>query len=252
MQGPQRLRHHVVGPLRVLAARHVVVDRHHVLARDQIAVEERADDDGVVQAGALAQIEHHLGVEVGDRGERDVELAAGELLPDRAEGVDRARDAALRSGVEGQHGDVGALERLLVRPEQRAELLLGGGDDRVVVVRTEHQVDGAVVLPAHMLLRCRRRRDQRRRRRAEQHSLPQSHRKPPLLLPRRRRCRGRRHRHRSGARITVRAHLCPSTCASGPGRCAPRGLPAQPTLTGTCARRRGPPGCRTAGRLRTG
>ena len=61
----------------MLAALHELLDGDHVVAGDQVAVEERADDHRVVEAGALAQIEHHLGVEIGDRGERDLQRAAG-------------------------------------------------------------------------------------------------------------------------------------------------------------------------------
>ena len=147
----QRLRHGIVRPLRIFAALHVVVDRDHVVAGDQVAVEERADHDGVVETGALAQIQHHLGEQVGDRHERDVELAAGELLPDRPERVDRAGDAALGPGIEGQDRDIDAVERLLVRPEQRAELGLGRVDHGVVVVRTELEVDAAIVMPVDVL-----------------------------------------------------------------------------------------------------
>jgi len=78
----------------MLAAFHVLLDRKHVVACDQVAVEEGADDDGVVEAGALTQIEHHLRVEVGDRCQRNLQLAAGKLFPDRTEAENWPRDSA--------------------------------------------------------------------------------------------------------------------------------------------------------------
>ena len=144
VQGLERGRHGIVGPLRMLAALHELLDREHVVAGDQVAVEEGADDDRVVEAGALTQIEHHLGVEVGDRGERDLQRAAGKLLPDRAETVDRPRDPASRPGIEGENRDRGPLEGLLAGPEQGAQLLPRGLDDGAVL---HDEVDGPVVVP---------------------------------------------------------------------------------------------------------
>jgi hypothetical protein len=81
----------------------------------------------------------------------DVELAAGQLLPDRPERMQRAGDAALGPARVDRDRDLGALEGLLVGAEQLAQLLARGGDHRVVVVRPEHQVDGAVLVPLHAL-----------------------------------------------------------------------------------------------------
>ena len=239
MQRLQRRRHGVIGPLRVLVRCHQLVDRVAVAGRRDVAVPERADHEGIVLAGAVAQIEHHLRIVLAERQLDDVELAAGQLLPDRPEGVQRAGDAALgTAGVDG-HRDLGALERLLVGPEQGAQLLAGGGDHRVVVVRAEHQIDRAVVVPAHVLRRGAGR-HQRDRRRAEKPALqnplgPKLHGKAPSRLdPATLPCRRPQPLVRGSgeeARITRGASVCPLAWApawlTGPPVRALRRWPAR-------------------------
>ena len=143
----ERRRHHVVGPLRIVAALAPFVHRQDVLAVDQVAIHEGADDRAVILARAVAQVEEQLGVELADRDQGDVQLGAGQLLEDRPEGVDRPGDAALGAGIQREDGDLLALERLLVRAEQRPHVLLPGGDDGVVIVLAQLEQDRAVVLP---------------------------------------------------------------------------------------------------------
>ena len=151
MQRLQRGRHVVIRPLRIFSGRLQLVDRIGVAGRRDVAVPEGADHEGVVLAGAVPEVEHHLGVVLGERQLDDVDVAAGQLLPDRAELVQRAADAALRPGAV--HGDGGgdALEGLQIRPELGAELLARGGDDGVVIGLAEIQEDGPVVLPLDLL-----------------------------------------------------------------------------------------------------
>ena len=137
----------VVGPLRILARRLQLVDREAVAGRRDVAVPERADHEGIVLAGAVPEIEHHLGVVLGERQLDDVDLAARQLLPDRPELVQRTADAALRPGAVHGDGDGDALEGLQVRPELRAEFLARRLDDRVVVGLAELDQDLAAVLP---------------------------------------------------------------------------------------------------------
>ena len=200
VQGLERRRHRVVGPLRIFAGRHQVVDREAVAGRRDVAIPEGADHEGVILAGAVPEIEHHLGIVLGERQLDDVELAAGQLLPNRPERVQRARDAALGTARVDGHRDLGALERLLVGAEQAAQLVARGGDHHVVVVGPEQQLDRAVVVPAHALRRgAGRDHDRHERRGAEQPGAPDPHRPDfhghaPLSLDPRRRLAGSRGR----------------------------------------------------------
>ncbi len=186
----ERRRHHVVGPLRIVAALAPLVERQDVLAVDQVAIHEGADDGAVILARAVAQVEEQLGVELADRDQGDVQLGTGQLLECRPEGVDRAGDAALRAGIQGEDGDLLALERLLVRAEQGTQVRLVRGDDGVVIVLAQLEQDRAVVLPLDELAGLGGREREHAERSAGQQRLEAGHR-PHLPVGPAVCCRGR-------------------------------------------------------------
>ena len=147
----QRGRHGVVAPARELPARHEGLHRQHRVLRDEVAIEVGGDHHPVETLRAAQQVEHHGGVELGDRHQRDVELAARELLPHRLEGEDRPRDRPVSALAVGQEMDGRAGVGRLAVAQHAAQLGLRGLDHRVLVRRAELQEHGAVVEPVHIL-----------------------------------------------------------------------------------------------------
>ena len=138
---PQRRRHGIVAPARELAARQQRVHRGHMVAGDQVAVEERCDHGGVVAAATLAEIEHQVGIELADRDQAELEVGASELFPDGTQRLDRARDRSMRTLAVREQPNRRPGEGRRGSAEQRPQLVDGSLDHRVLVGRTELEQD---------------------------------------------------------------------------------------------------------------
>ena len=112
MQRLQGRRHVIICPGRIIPGFDQLVDLEGIALGSDIAIPESSHHEGVVFAGAVAQIEHHLGVVLGEREFDDIERGAGQLFPRSTESMQRAGNAALRSGGVDRDRNLSTFERL--------------------------------------------------------------------------------------------------------------------------------------------